>query len=245
MPAIAIGSTELALWCRRDEGGKKRRDYFCGVSVNSAVSSALNACLYLLNGIAFSMLLVTSAHSLVGRLRPHFLDVCRPDWNEIDCRSGGRTVYVTNYTCLGDVERFGEDADEMVEDARKSFFSGHTTMMFASMTFVVLYLQAKLASRSSNGLLFVPFLQLFAFGLAFVTALSRVTDYAHHPSDVVAGSFVGTSIQILNVVYIQRLFSERNTSVGGRVQHLKECEEESPGGAENIPMLQAKDDKEG
>ena len=245
MPAIVIGATELTLWCRRDEEGKKKRDYFCGVSVNSHVSSALNACLYLLNGIAFSMLLATSAHSLVGRLRPHFLDVCRPNWSEIDCRSGSRIVYVTNYTCQGDEERFGENADEVVEDARKSFFSGHATTMFSSMTFVVLYLQAKLASRSSNGILLVPFLQLFAFGLAFVTAISRVTDHAHHPSDVVAGSVVGTSIQVLNVVYIQRLFSERNTSVGGRAQCLKECDEEIPGGTENIPMLQAKDDKEG
>lgn len=242
MPAIAIVGTELLLWYRSDEGHKNKRDMFCGISMNSAIVSSLYAYLYLLNGMALTVLLATSAHSLVGRLRPHFLDVCRPDWNEIGCNlDGGRQkpVYVTNYTCRGDVERFGEDAEDVVEDARKSFFSGHASTAFASMTFVVLYLQAKVASKSTNGVLLVPFLQLFAFGLAFITAISRVTDYAHHPSDVVAGSIVGISLQILNVVYIQRLFSEEDNCVGGRAAPVKKCDE-TPGGAESIPMLESK-----
>ena len=197
--------------------------------------------------MVFTLLLATSAHSLVGRLRPHFLDVCRPDWDQVDCnldagRGRQRTVYVTNYTCRGDAERFGEDAEAVVEDARKSFFSGHASTAFASMTFVILYLQAKTASRSSGGgLLLVPFLQLLAFGLAFITAISRVTDNAHHPSDVVAGAAVGVSVQVLNVVYVQRLFSEENIRVGEGATTVRKCDE-TPGSAESIPMLKRRDE---
>ena len=236
--------TEFLRWYKSEEGDRSKRDMFCGLSMNSAIVSSLYAYLYFLNGMTFTVLLATAAHSLVGRLRPHFLDVCRPDWDEIDCNfedCSQKAVYVTNYTCRGDVERFGEDAAEaLVEDARKSFFSGHASTAFASMTFVILFLQARAASKSTNGVLLVPFLQLFAFGLAFVTAISRVTDFAHHPSDVIAGAIVGTSVQILNVLYIQRLFSEDDISVGDRATTTKKCDE-TPVGDENIPMLESKD----
>ena len=248
LPAIAIAGTELILWCRSDEGRScNKRDMFCGLTMNGSIVSSLRAYLYFLNGMVFTLLLATSAHSLVGRLRPHFLDVCRPDWDQVDCnldagRGRQRTVYVTNYTCRGDAERFGEDAEAVVEDARKSFFSGHTSTAFASMTFVILYLQAKTASRSSGGgLLLVPFLQLLAFGVAFITAISRVTDNAHHPSDVVAGAAVGVSIQVLNVVYVQRLFSEENIRVGEGATTVRKCDE-TPGSAESIPMLKRRDE---
>ena len=248
LPAITIAGTELILWCRSDEGRSgNKSDMFCGLTMNSSIVSSLRAYLYFLNGMVFTLLLATSAHSLVGRLRPHFLDVCRPDWGQIGCNLDAghirqRTVYVTNYTCRGDAESFGEEAEAVVEDARKSFFSGHTSTAFASMTFVILYLQAKTASRSSGGLLLVPFLQLLAFFLAFITAISRVTDNAHHPSDVVAGAAVGVSIQVLNVVYVQRLFSEENIRVGKGATTVRKCEE-TPASAESIPMLKLRDDQ--
>ena len=213
--------------------------------MNSAIVFSLNAYLYFLNGMAFTLLLATSAHSLVGRLRPHFLDVCRPNWDQIGCHLDGRqkAVYVTDYICRGDVERFGEDAETLVEDARKSFFSGHTSTAFASMTFVILYLQARVVSGSKNGCLLVSYLQLFAFGLAFITAISRVTDFAHHPSDVVTGAVVGISVQVLNVVYVQRLFPEEEICVGDRANPVKKCDEISVG-AETIPMLKSKAESE-
>ncbi|CAG5867767.1 unnamed protein product [Menidia menidia] len=62
------------------------------------------ACLYkavgtFLFGAAMSQSLTDIAKYSIGRLRPHFLDVCRPDWKSISCSSGG---YIENYTCTGD-----------------------------------------------------------------------------------------------------------------------------------------------
>jgi phosphatidate phosphatase len=45
-------------------------------------------------------------------------------------------VFVSNYSCDGD--------PKLVREARKSFFSGHTSFSFYCATFVVVYLQTRL-----------------------------------------------------------------------------------------------------
>lgn len=57
-------------------------------------------------GCAISQSFTDIAKVSVGRMRPHFLDVCNPDFSTIDCSQG----YVTNYTCRG--------ADSEVQEAR-------------------------------------------------------------------------------------------------------------------------------
>lgn len=48
-------------------------------------------------GCAVSQSFTDIAKVSVGRMRPHFLAVCRPDFSNIDCSQG----YITNYTCAG------------------------------------------------------------------------------------------------------------------------------------------------
>lgn len=49
-------------------------------------------------GCAVSQSFTDIAKVSVGRMRPHFLDVCKPDFSTIDCSLG----YITNYTCTGE-----------------------------------------------------------------------------------------------------------------------------------------------
>lgn len=49
-------------------------------------------------GCAVSQSFTDIAKVSVGRMRPHFLDVCKPDFSTINCSLG----YITNYTCTGD-----------------------------------------------------------------------------------------------------------------------------------------------
>uniref|UniRef100_A0A0K0D1H3 AcidPPc domain-containing protein n=1 Tax=Angiostrongylus cantonensis TaxID=6313 RepID=A0A0K0D1H3_ANGCA len=64
----------------------------------------------------------------VGRLRPHFLDVCKP--KDLVCKKYYR--YITNYVCTGD--------EDLVLEARKSFFSGHSAIAMYSSTFAAVSL---------------------------------------------------------------------------------------------------------
>ncbi|KAA8589845.1 hypothetical protein FQN60_013210 [Etheostoma spectabile] len=48
-------------------------------------------------GCAVSQSFTDIAKVSVGRMRPHFLDVCKPNFSTIDCSLG----YITNYTCTG------------------------------------------------------------------------------------------------------------------------------------------------
>lgn len=50
-------------------------------------------------GAAMSQSLTDIAKYTIGRLRPHFLDVCKPEWKLINCSLG---AYIENFTCTGD-----------------------------------------------------------------------------------------------------------------------------------------------
>ena len=60
-------------------------------------------------GAAASQSLTDIAKYSIGRLRPHFLAVCKPVWDHINCRAGG---YIENFNCTGD--------KDMVDEARYS-----------------------------------------------------------------------------------------------------------------------------
>ena len=47
---------------------------------------------------------------------------------------------------------------------------------------------------------------------AFYTGVSRVIDYKHHPTDVIAGGLIGTLIQILNCFSATLIFSREDES---------------------------------
>ncbi len=164
---------------------------------------------------AFSTILLTNAGKVtVGRLRPNFLDVCNPDWEGVTCLTpDGRPRYVTDYRCLGNTDLFGDDALSEVAESRKSFPSGHASFSFQAAAFCALYLQARIAPIT-NKTFVVPFLQLVAASLAFLTGLSRVTDFKHHPTDVLAGAILGAAVQICNVVYTMGLFWRGGSSGG-------------------------------
>ena len=75
-----------------------------GSSYVSTIYKAVGSFLF---GAAANQSLTDIAKYSVGRLRPHFLAVCKPQWSSIDCTVGG---YVENFTCDGD--------PTMVDEAR-------------------------------------------------------------------------------------------------------------------------------
>ncbi|XP_061414154.1 phospholipid phosphatase 3-like [Lethenteron reissneri] len=143
-------------------------------------------------GAAASLSLTALAKTWTGRLRPHFLSVCRPDPALTDCSQG----FITEDVCTGN--------PKLVTEARKSFFSGHASFAMYSMVFLVLYVEARLRWQGARSLR--PLLQAVALLLAMFVGLSRVSDYKHHVGDVAAGFLQGGLVAVFVVFHISGLF---------------------------------------
>ncbi|XP_017263257.1 phospholipid phosphatase 1 isoform X2 [Kryptolebias marmoratus] len=144
-------------------------------------------------GAAMSQSLTDIAKYSIGRLRPHFLDVCKPNWSLINCSS---LTYIENFTCTGD--------PKMVNEGRLSFYSGHSSFSMYCMLFLALYLQARLQVQWAR--LLRPTLQFFLIAASVYTGLSRVSDYKHHWSDVLTGLLQGALMALLVVFCISDFF---------------------------------------
>ncbi|KAM9793210.1 phospholipid phosphatase 1 isoform X1 [Syngnathus typhle] len=161
-------------------------------SYGSYVARVYKAVGTFLFGAAMSQSLTDIAKYSIGRLRPHFLDVCKPNWN---CSAG---VYVENFACTGN--------PTMVNEGRLSFYSGHSSFSMYCMLFLALYLQARL--RAEWARLLRPTIQFFLIAASVYTGLSRVSDYKHHWSDVLTGLLQGALMAILVVFFVSDFFKQ-------------------------------------
>ncbi|XP_015211280.1 phospholipid phosphatase 3 isoform X2 [Lepisosteus oculatus] len=146
-------------------------------------------------GCAVSQSFTDIAKVSVGRMRPHFLAVCEPDFSRINCSDG----YITDYFCKGEESR--------VQEARKSFFSGHASFSMYTMLYLAFYLQSRFTWRGAR--LLRPLLQFTLIMMAFYTGLSRVSDHKHHPTDVLAGFVQGALVAYCIVFYVSDLFKPK------------------------------------
>ncbi|XP_071217568.1 phospholipid phosphatase 3-like isoform X2 [Salvelinus alpinus] len=149
-------------------------------------------------GCAVSQSFTDIAKVSVGRMRPHFLDVCKPDWSTINCSLG----YITDYQCHG--------PESKVQEARKSFFSGHASFSMYTMLYLVFYLQSRFTWRGAR--LLRPLTQFTLIMMSFYTGLSRVSDHKHHPTDVLAGFGQGALVSYCIVFFVSDLFKPRGRS---------------------------------
>lgn len=74
---------------------------------------------------------------------------------------------------------------------RKSFPSGHTSLTFTSLTYLTLYLLTLPPPPTALKKLTPIILTTLT---SFWIASSRIVDHWHHPSDVVAGAFIGAGM---------------------------------------------------
>ncbi|XP_023867693.1 phospholipid phosphatase 1 [Salvelinus sp. IW2-2015] len=147
-------------------------------------------------GAAMSQSLTDIAKYSIGRLRPHFLDVCKPDWKLINCTAG---TYIEDFTCTGDAHLANEGRWAV-------FLSGHSSFSCNCMLFG-LYIQARLQAGWAR--LLRPTLQFFLIAASVYTGLSRVSDYKHHWSDVLVGLIQGVLMATLVVFFVSDFFKKK------------------------------------
>ncbi|KAH8291400.1 hypothetical protein KR054_011213, partial [Drosophila jambulina] len=181
-------------------------------------------------GAVVSQLTTDIAKYSIGRLRPHFMAVCQPvmpDGSTCDDPvNAGK--YIQEFTCRG-----VGSSDRMLKEMRLSFPSGHSSFTFFAMVYLAvssiyyygytisrclivllicglqLYLQARMTWKGSK--LLRHFLQFLFIMVAWYTALSRVSDYKHHWSDVLAGSLIGSTCALVVVNFVSDLFQKPST----------------------------------
>ncbi|GMT22733.1 hypothetical protein PFISCL1PPCAC_14030 [Pristionchus fissidentatus] len=150
-------------------------------------------------GFVMVVVLTQIPKYIVGRMRPHFMDVCRPTPGYV-CMNPHE--YVTNYTCIEPTDY--KHAHYLLE-ARMSFFSGHAAASLYFAVVISLYLQSRLAARD----IYWGHLQKFQISLVIIAILisyTRIMDNFHHPSDVVVGLVCGAIMGYLTVKHAMGLF---------------------------------------
>ncbi|KAG5925441.1 hypothetical protein E4U53_003310 [Claviceps sorghi] len=127
---------------------------------------------------------------LIGGLRPHFLDVCKPDAERARALAGlnakgYRQLYFTPDICTGDRKE--------INDSLESFPSGHTTAAFAGFVYLYLYLNAKLKVFANYHPAMWKLVLLYApiLGATLIGGALTIDEY-HNWYDVVAGAVIGT-----------------------------------------------------
>ncbi|XP_019173181.1 PREDICTED: lipid phosphate phosphatase 2-like isoform X2 [Ipomoea nil] len=136
-------------------------------------------------GLLFSTLgtavITDSIKDAVGRPRPDFFWRCFPDGKDVYDKWG-------NVICSG--------AKNVIVEGHKSFPSGHTSLSFAGLGFLSLYLAGKIKVFDRRGhvaKLCLVWLPLIA---AALVGVSRVDDYRHHWQDVFAGGLLGSVVAL-------------------------------------------------
>jgi phosphatidate phosphatase len=218
---VIVAELYLAAPCCRDE------QHFDSNQNRFILNTLHGVLLYSLGAISTLLITEVGKHT-IGRLRPHFFDVCRPVWEQLDCYSSVDGVQVANYVqyreglCTGN--------PKLVREARLSFPSGHTSFTTYSMAFIIIYLEARLTLQRTRFIKSI--IQLTAFIAAWHTAMSRVSDFKHHYTDVMAGAAIGLSV----AVFVTVITGKKIWHHSQRDKNLQNSLDRLPDGSELEPM---------
>jgi membrane-associated phospholipid phosphatase len=116
----------------------------------------------------------------VSRRRPNFYALC--GWSSEQLKCTGPHLFQV--------------------EAQLSFPSGHSSLSFCTMTFLVLLFLGKLGLRRNDYSVSRRLLALVScvipWGWAALVGASRIVDWWHHPSDVIAGTLLGSLVAIVS-----------------------------------------------
>uniref|UniRef100_A0AC35TJB0 AcidPPc domain-containing protein n=1 Tax=Rhabditophanes sp. KR3021 TaxID=114890 RepID=A0AC35TJB0_9BILA len=131
-------------------------------------------------GIGILFALLNTAKITIGRLRPHFLAVCMPN---VDIRNCLPNTFITEYVCTN-------PDTKKVKDSRVSFPSNHSAFSFYTAVFIACYYHRR-SKVFDKFVVVASLIKIFLLGGAGYCAFSRISDYKHHPEDILVGSFLG------------------------------------------------------
>lgn len=137
--------------------------------------------------------------NVIGWPRPNFMAVCRPN---VTCDASNRQEFITQFHCL-------DATEEKLEDQLKSFPSAHASFAAFMAFYLVLYVHERFKTFSySQRSLLRPFLQLCILSIYWWSALTRVSDFVHHPIDVLVGLLLGTLVALWSWTHLTEMLTD-------------------------------------
>lgn len=118
-----------------------------------------------------------------GHLRPHFFDVCKPNFAKIDC---SQELIAEPHCTSGNAYR--------IRDSRESFPSGHAMVSVYSAFFLLFYFRKRKSLVNKLSVQIFMFFFILWVGSCCVT---RIIDHWHHEKDIIGGMIGGFFIALL------------------------------------------------
>ncbi|KAH8275265.1 hypothetical protein KR026_004126 [Drosophila bipectinata] len=137
-------------------------------------------------GLGVEQLTTNIAKYAIGRLRPHFFSLCQPVLPDGSTCNDQKNygLYIEDFACSA-----MDITSKRMKDVRLSFPSGHASFSCYAMLYLVIYLHNRMQWPRLRMLR--NLLQFMLIMFAWYTSLTRISDYKHHSSDVLAGAFIG------------------------------------------------------
>ncbi|XP_022702276.1 phospholipid phosphatase 3-like isoform X3 [Varroa jacobsoni] len=197
IPPLIILITEFLRWHLDDEEWLpvKQMTLF-SLWVPKLVQSLYICIGNFLYGAALTMMTVELGKKIAGRLRPHFIDACKPTNLVQFCEASRSQQYTVDLICSN---KRGEI------NARESFPSAHAAASFYIAVYLLTYLQLRMSWKSVIVPVMRPMMQFAFIQVAFVIALTRVRDHYHFYSDVAAGAILGILCAFITIFYMSPL----------------------------------------
>ncbi|XP_034479831.1 putative phosphatidate phosphatase isoform X2 [Drosophila innubila] len=161
-------------------------------------------------GFIATFLTTELAKHVVGRLRPHFYSACQPRLHDGSSCSDAHNadVYVQQFYCSN-----RNLSTQQIRELHVSFPSAHSSLSFYSMCLLAFYVHSVWQGRGSVRVM-RHILQFLLIMAAWYVSLSRVADYWHHWSDVLAGAVLGVVYATITAIYVGDLLHARPHPTG-------------------------------
>ncbi|XP_004522388.1 putative phosphatidate phosphatase [Ceratitis capitata] len=187
----------VELKIHRSQSRSQRNPSRFSSKVPSFISDFLEHFMFFLFGLLLTVNATEVGKFTIGRLRPHFMDLCQPQMLDgSTCKSPENHLrYVEQYMCTAE----GFTVFDLIS-VRGSFPSIHSSVAFYALVYMSIYVQHKMTWKGSK--LFRHVLQFILISLAWFLALLGLKTYTHHWSDVVCGSLLGVVIAVLTARYV-------------------------------------------
>ncbi|KAL1922043.1 uncharacterized protein VTP21DRAFT_10685 [Calcarisporiella thermophila] len=154
--------------------------FFTSIVIRRSLYDFHNGVLGLLLCITMVVMVTDVLKVSVGRPRPDFIDRCQPLPGSQD-----PLWALSNATICTQTDSY------IIRDGYKSFPSGHSSLSFGGLTFLSLFIAGKLHVFDQRGHTFKGFVVVLPMIGAALVAISRIEDYRHHPTDIIAGAIIG------------------------------------------------------